>query len=72
KQFDRISEDLETALNRNAQAPPRKQHEIEEATGGLLTARKAFRHGSLDYVLQINVIQAKQKNEILQFVSNST
>uniref|UniRef100_V9KIC8 Arf-GAP with coiled-coil, ANK repeat and PH domain-containing protein n=1 Tax=Callorhinchus milii TaxID=7868 RepID=V9KIC8_CALMI len=68
KQFDRISEDLETALNRNAQAPPRKQHEIEEATGGLLTARKAFRHGSLDYVLQINVIQAKQKNEILQFL----
>ncbi|XP_078056929.1 arf-GAP with coiled-coil, ANK repeat and PH domain-containing protein 2-like [Mustelus asterias] len=68
KHFDRGSEDLENALNRNAQAPPKKQHEVDEATTALQTARRSFRHISLDYVLQINVIQAKKKNEMLQFM----
>ncbi|GCC20364.1 arf-GAP with coiled-coil, ANK repeat and PH domain-containing protein 2-like [Chiloscyllium punctatum] len=68
KHFDKSSEDLENALNRNAQAPPKKQHEVDEATSALLTARRSFRHVSLDYVLQINVIQAKKKNEMLQFM----
>ncbi|XP_067879727.1 arf-GAP with coiled-coil, ANK repeat and PH domain-containing protein 1 isoform X1 [Heterodontus francisci] len=68
KHFDKSSEDLENALNRNAQAPPKKQHEVDEATNALLTARRSFRYISLDYVLQINVIQAKKKNEMLQFM----
>ncbi|XP_059831229.1 arf-GAP with coiled-coil, ANK repeat and PH domain-containing protein 2-like isoform X1 [Hypanus sabinus] len=68
KHFDKSSEDLENALNRNAQATPKKQHEVDEVTSALLATRRAFRHVSLDYVLQINVIQAKKKNEILHFM----
>uniref|UniRef100_A0A3P8SGB4 Arf-GAP with coiled-coil, ANK repeat and PH domain-containing protein n=1 Tax=Amphiprion percula TaxID=161767 RepID=A0A3P8SGB4_AMPPE len=65
KEFERSSEALEGALARNAQAPRGKQHEVEEASNALLNARKAFRSEALDYVLQINVIEAKKKTDIL-------
>ncbi|XP_047241324.1 arf-GAP with coiled-coil, ANK repeat and PH domain-containing protein 1 [Girardinichthys multiradiatus] len=65
KEFERSSETLEGALVRNAQAPRGKQHEVEEATNALVNARKAFRSGALDYVLEINVIEAKKKADIL-------
>ncbi|XP_065104643.1 arf-GAP with coiled-coil, ANK repeat and PH domain-containing protein 1 [Paramisgurnus dabryanus] len=65
KEFERGSENLEAALSRNAQAPRGKQHEVEEASNNLLNARRAFRSGALDYVLQINVIESKKKTEIL-------
>ncbi|XP_056317171.1 arf-GAP with coiled-coil, ANK repeat and PH domain-containing protein 1 [Danio aesculapii] len=66
KEFERSSENLEAALSRNAQAPRGKQHEVEEASNNLLNARRAFRSGALDYVLQINVIESRKKTEILQ------
>ncbi|XP_048872009.1 arf-GAP with coiled-coil, ANK repeat and PH domain-containing protein 3 isoform X3 [Brienomyrus brachyistius] len=65
KQFDRVREDMEMAQVKNAQAPRNKPHEVEEATGTLTITRKCFRHLALDYVLQINVLQAKKKFEIL-------
>nr|XP_031362553.1 arf-GAP with coiled-coil, ANK repeat and PH domain-containing protein 3 [Lonchura striata domestica] len=65
KQFDRVREDMEISLVKNAQAPRHKPHEVEEATGTLSITRKCFRHLALDYVLQINVLQAKKKFEIL-------
>uniref|UniRef100_A0A8C2BNI7 Arf-GAP with coiled-coil, ANK repeat and PH domain-containing protein n=1 Tax=Cyprinus carpio TaxID=7962 RepID=A0A8C2BNI7_CYPCA len=65
KEFERSSENLEAALSRNAQAPRGKQHEVEEASNNLLNARRAFRSGALDYVLQINVTESKKKTEIL-------
>ncbi|XP_040843687.1 arf-GAP with coiled-coil, ANK repeat and PH domain-containing protein 3 [Ochotona curzoniae] len=65
KQFDKVREDLELSLARNAQAPRHRPHEVEEATGALTLTRKCFRHLALDYVLQINVLQAKKKFEIL-------
>uniref|UniRef100_A0A7N6BRG1 Arf-GAP with coiled-coil, ANK repeat and PH domain-containing protein n=1 Tax=Anabas testudineus TaxID=64144 RepID=A0A7N6BRG1_ANATE len=65
KEFERSSEALEGALVRNAQAPRGKQHEVDEATNALVNARKAFRSGALDYVLEINVIEAKKKTDIL-------
>eukprot|EP00063_Salmo_salar_P027491 XP_014002326.1 PREDICTED: arf-GAP with coiled-coil, ANK repeat and PH domain-containing protein 3-like isoform X3 [Salmo salar] len=65
KQFDRMREDMEMAQVKNAQAPRNKPHEVEEATGTLSITRKCFRHLALDYVLQINVLQAKKKFEIL-------
>uniref|UniRef100_A0A4W4DR25 Arf-GAP with coiled-coil, ANK repeat and PH domain-containing protein n=1 Tax=Electrophorus electricus TaxID=8005 RepID=A0A4W4DR25_ELEEL len=54
KEFERNSETLEAALGRNAQAPRGKQHEVEEASQALLTARRAFRSGALDYVLEVH------------------
>uniref|UniRef100_A0A8C2APA6 Arf-GAP with coiled-coil, ANK repeat and PH domain-containing protein n=1 Tax=Cyprinus carpio TaxID=7962 RepID=A0A8C2APA6_CYPCA len=65
KQFDKVREDMEIAQVKNAQAPRNKPHEVEEATSTLITTRKCFRHLALDYVLQINVLQAKKKFEIL-------
>uniref|UniRef100_A0A6Q2Z0M7 Arf-GAP with coiled-coil, ANK repeat and PH domain-containing protein n=1 Tax=Esox lucius TaxID=8010 RepID=A0A6Q2Z0M7_ESOLU len=65
KHFDRVREDMEIAQVKNAQAPRNKPHEVEEATGTLSITRKCFRHLALDYVLQINVLQAKKKFEIL-------
>uniref|UniRef100_A0A3P9P9S6 Arf-GAP with coiled-coil, ANK repeat and PH domain-containing protein n=1 Tax=Poecilia reticulata TaxID=8081 RepID=A0A3P9P9S6_POERE len=65
KEFERSSESLEGALARNAQAPRGKLHEVEEATNALLNARKSFRSGALDYVLEINVFEAKKKADIL-------
>ncbi|KAG7477679.1 hypothetical protein MATL_G00072250 [Megalops atlanticus] len=65
KQFDKVREDMEIAQVKNAQAPRNKPHEVEEATGALTLTRKCFRHLALDYVLQINVLQAKKKFEIL-------
>lgn len=54
KQFDKVSEEKEVALIKNAQAPRNKQHEVEEANGILNATRKCFRHIVLDYVLQVN------------------
>lgn len=65
KHFDRVREDMEIAQVKNAQAPRNKPHEVEEATSSLSVTRKCFRHLALDYVLQINVLQAKKKFEIL-------
>ncbi|XP_036415343.1 arf-GAP with coiled-coil, ANK repeat and PH domain-containing protein 3b isoform X3 [Colossoma macropomum] len=65
KQFDKVREDMEIAQVKNAQAPRNKPHEVEEASSALIVTRKCFRHLALDYVLQINVLQAKKKFEIL-------
>jgi len=53
KHFDKVSEEKEGALIKNAQAPRNKQHEVEEATNILTATRKCFRHIVLDYVLQV-------------------
>ncbi|KAM4041805.1 arf-GAP with coiled-coil, ANK repeat and PH domain-containing protein 2 isoform 2-T2 [Anomaloglossus baeobatrachus] len=66
KQFDKVSEEKENALAKNAQVPRTKQHEVEEATNILTATRKCFRHIALDYVLQINVLQSKRRSEILK------
>uniref|UniRef100_UPI0037E84B71 arf-GAP with coiled-coil, ANK repeat and PH domain-containing protein 1 n=1 Tax=Semicossyphus pulcher TaxID=241346 RepID=UPI0037E84B71 len=65
KEFERGSECLEGTLAKNAQAPRGKPHEVEEASNALLNARRTFRSEALDYVLEINVIEAKKKTDIL-------
>ncbi|RMC02114.1 hypothetical protein DUI87_21277 [Hirundo rustica rustica] len=66
KQFEKVSEEKENALVKNAQVQRNKQHEVEEATNVLTATRKCFRHIALDYVLQINVLQSKRRAEILK------
>ncbi|XP_007517484.1 arf-GAP with coiled-coil, ANK repeat and PH domain-containing protein 2 [Erinaceus europaeus] len=66
KQFEKVSEEKENALVKNAQVQRNKQHEVEEATNILTATRKCFRHLALDYVLQINVLQSKRRSEILK------
>ncbi|XP_034532284.1 arf-GAP with coiled-coil, ANK repeat and PH domain-containing protein 1 [Notolabrus celidotus] len=65
KEFERGSECLEGALSKNAQVTKGKSHEVEEASNALLNARRTFRSEALDYVLEINVIEAKKKTDIV-------
>ncbi|TRY85498.1 hypothetical protein DNTS_015855, partial [Danionella cerebrum] len=53
KQFDKVSEEKEVALVKNAQVPRNKQHEVEEASSILSSTQKFFRNIGLDYVLQM-------------------
>lgn len=55
KQFEKVSEEKENALVKNAQVQRNKQHEVEEATNILTATRKCFRHIALDYVLQVRL-----------------
>lgn len=57
KQFEKVSEEKEAALAKNAQVPRNKQHEVEEATNILTATRKCFRHIALDYVLQVSPVR---------------
>ncbi|XP_047419492.1 arf-GAP with coiled-coil, ANK repeat and PH domain-containing protein 2 isoform X12 [Sciurus carolinensis] len=69
KQFEKVSEEKENALVKNAQVQRNKQHEVEEATNILTATRKCFRHIALDYVLQLDrlaVDAAKEKREMEQ------
>ncbi|KAJ6633207.1 hypothetical protein lerEdw1_014538, partial [Lerista edwardsae] len=56
KQFEKVSEEKEAALAKNAQVQRNKQHEVEEATHILTATRKCFRHIALDYVLQVSPV----------------
>ncbi len=68
KQFDKVSEEKEAALSKNAQAPRNKQHEVEEATNTLKATRKCFRHLVLDYVLQVRARNPLRRDSGLTFV----
>uniref|UniRef100_A0A8B9CGV8 Arf-GAP with coiled-coil, ANK repeat and PH domain-containing protein n=1 Tax=Anser brachyrhynchus TaxID=132585 RepID=A0A8B9CGV8_9AVES len=70
KQFEKVSEEKENALVKNAQVQRNKQHEVEEATNILTATRKCFRHIALDYVLQVNTLAKfllKSKDPIFCF-----
>ncbi len=68
KQFDKVSEEKEAALSKNAQAPRNKQHEVEEATNIFNATRKCFRHIVLDYVLQVRALNPLRRDSVLTFV----
>uniref|UniRef100_A0A672S5A6 Arf-GAP with coiled-coil, ANK repeat and PH domain-containing protein n=1 Tax=Sinocyclocheilus grahami TaxID=75366 RepID=A0A672S5A6_SINGR len=72
KQFDKVSEEKEAALSKNAQAPRNKQHEVEEATSILIATRKCFRHIVLDYVLQVRATVFMPVFQLDQLVMDST
>lgn len=61
KQFEKVSEEKENALVKNAQVQRNKQHEVEEATNILTATRKCFRHIALDYVLQVYLLDVFKK-----------
>lgn len=69
KQFEKVSEEKENALVKNAQVQRNKQHEVEEATNILTATRKCFRHIALDYVLQVSAaIKVIFQNHLLHRV----
>ncbi|XP_033642247.1 arf-GAP with coiled-coil, ANK repeat and PH domain-containing protein 2-like isoform X3 [Asterias rubens] len=63
--YDRISDDLDSALTKNAQAQKTKPSDIEEVNNVLTATRSAFGHTALDYVFQIKLAQSKERHEVL-------
>ncbi|KAJ2948998.1 hypothetical protein O0L34_g5938 [Tuta absoluta] len=63
--FEKISNDLDIALNRNSQVSRHKPQDVEEVVGLLLTTRTCFRHTALDHVQKITMLQARKRHEIL-------
>ncbi|XP_030842353.1 arf-GAP with coiled-coil, ANK repeat and PH domain-containing protein 2 isoform X2 [Strongylocentrotus purpuratus] len=63
--FYRISDDYDNALHKNAQTVRTKPLESEETLNVLTATRSAFGHTALDYVFQINIVQSKERHEVL-------
>ena len=53
KDFEKISDELDGALVRNANAPRSKPVECDEANNLLKAKRSCFAHASLDHVFQV-------------------
>ncbi|XP_048580641.1 arf-GAP with coiled-coil, ANK repeat and PH domain-containing protein 2 isoform X2 [Nematostella vectensis] len=70
KLFDKISDELDNALNKHAQLPKTcKQHELEEDRNILTAMQSCFDHISLDYAFQINLLQSRKRIEVLDALS---
>lgn len=63
--FDKISSDLDIALNRNSQVQKSRPLEYEETSNILSATRSCFRHTALDYVHALTMLQARRRHEIL-------
>merc|ERR1712110_1028157 len=64
--FNKISNDLDGALNKNAGASKSRPVEVEDATNFLTATQGCFRYTTLDYVYQISMLQSKKKTEVLE------
>lgn len=63
--FEKISADLDIALNRNSQVIKSRPAEYEETSNILSATRSCFRHTALDYIHSLTMIQARKRHEIL-------
>ncbi|EZA47962.1 hypothetical protein DMN91_012484 [Ooceraea biroi] len=63
--FERISGDLDIALNRNSQVPKSRPAEYEETSNILSATRSCFRHTALDYIHALTMLQARKRHEVL-------
>ncbi|KAF3424812.1 hypothetical protein E2986_05360 [Frieseomelitta varia] len=68
--FEKISADLDIALNRNSQVPKSRPTEYEETSNILSATRSCFRHTALDYIHSLTMIQARKRHEILGTLLN--
>ncbi|XP_048510171.1 arf-GAP with coiled-coil, ANK repeat and PH domain-containing protein 2 isoform X2 [Athalia rosae] len=68
--FEKISSDLDVALNKNSQVPRNRPTEYEETSNFLSATRSCFRHTALDYVHVLTMLQARKRHEILGTLLN--
>ncbi|XP_078032636.1 centaurin beta 1A [Augochlora pura] len=68
--FEKISTDLDIALNKNSQVPKTRPAEYEETSNILSATRSCFRHTALDYIHSLTMIQARKRHEILGSLLN--
>ena len=63
--FQKVSDDLDNALNKNAQVNKNKPTDVMETENFLSATKSCFHHTTLDYVNSLTMLQAKKKPEIL-------
>ncbi len=66
--FNKLSADLDSALQKNAAASKSRPAEVEDATNLLTATQSCFRYTALDYVFQISMIQAKKRHDVLEAI----
>jgi Arf-GAP/coiled-coil/ANK repeat/PH domain-containing protein len=64
--FNKISNDLDSALNKNAAASKSRPADIEDASNLLTATRSCFRYTGLDYAFQISMLQARKKHVVIE------
>ena len=68
KHFERLSNELDTALVKNAEAPKLKPLVCDEMEKNVMGIRKSFGHVSLDYICQINKFYFTRSLSILDMI----
>ncbi|XP_063703447.1 arf-GAP with coiled-coil, ANK repeat and PH domain-containing protein 2 [Culicoides brevitarsis] len=63
--YNKVSENMDTALYKNAQVNKNRPLEITETENYLSATTSCFRHTALDYVNAITLLQSRKKMEIL-------
>lgn len=63
--FQKVSENLDTALNKNAQVNKNKPSDAMETENFLSATKSCFQHTTLDYVNSLTMLQAKKNPEVL-------
>lgn len=63
--FSKVSESLDVALTRNAQANKNRLTEVTESANNLVATTTCFRHTALDYVNLLIMLQSKKMPEML-------
>lgn len=63
--FQKVSENLDGALNKNAQVNKNKPTDVMETENFLSATKSCFHHTALDYVNALTMLQARKKPEVL-------
>jgi len=68
--FNKISNDLDSALSKNAAASKSRPGDLEDASNLLTATRSCFRYTGMDYVYQISMLQDRKRHVILSSLAN--
>ncbi|XP_044012734.1 arf-GAP with coiled-coil, ANK repeat and PH domain-containing protein 2 isoform X2 [Aphidius gifuensis] len=63
--FEKVSNDLDVALNKNSQISKSRPSEYEETSNILTATRSCFQYTALDYINALTMLQARRRHEIL-------
>merc|ERR1719449_80710 len=68
--FNKISNDLDSALTKNAAVSKSRPSDLEDASNLLTATRSCFRYTGMDYVYQISMLQHRKKHVVLDSLAN--
>lgn len=66
--FESLSASLNESLAKKAAINKNKTQELQDAKNSLTAVGTCFAHNSLDYVAQLNIVQARKTQVILESV----